>query len=190
MGGITTQGSTLKKGTYPTPDQSVGLVIGAIQTVENWSFGNLGLVRDGSVTIDPKGLKIWEDFFFFREEDVEEPVGTDQPAESTPMVVTSSLKVVAAASSSLSSSSSSSVSGTPRLRSTCSIPSPSTLLSASLSQLNLKGYSQNPYDYELSELSYALVLPRWWINLWIHRLMLVKGCLTRSGSWERGSSFT
>ena len=55
----TSQGSTLKKGTYPTPAQSLRLGMGAKQTVDNWSFGKLGPVRDGQVTIDPKGLKIW-----------------------------------------------------------------------------------------------------------------------------------
>ena len=55
----TSQGSTLKKGTYPTPAQSLRLGMGAKQTVDNWSFGKLGPTRDGQVTIDPKGLKIW-----------------------------------------------------------------------------------------------------------------------------------
>ena len=55
----TTQGATLKKGTYPTPAQSLRLGMGAVQTVDNWSFGKLGPSRDGQVTIDPKGLKIW-----------------------------------------------------------------------------------------------------------------------------------
>ena len=55
----TSQGSTLKKGTYPTPAQSLRLGMGTVQTVDNWSFGKLGPVRDGQVTIDPKGLKIW-----------------------------------------------------------------------------------------------------------------------------------
>ena len=55
----TNQRSTLKKGTYPTPAQSLRLGMGAKQTVDNWSFGKLGPVRDGQVTIDPKGLKMW-----------------------------------------------------------------------------------------------------------------------------------
>jgi hypothetical protein len=55
----TDQGSTLKKGTYPTPAQSLRLGMGAKQTVDNWSFGKLGPARDGQVTIDPKGLKMW-----------------------------------------------------------------------------------------------------------------------------------
>ncbi|KAF8801444.1 hypothetical protein BYT27DRAFT_7235714 [Phlegmacium glaucopus] len=53
------QGSTLKKGTFPTPAQSLRLGMGMKQTVENWSFGKMGPARDGEVTIDPKGLKMW-----------------------------------------------------------------------------------------------------------------------------------
>ncbi|KAJ7489488.1 glycoside hydrolase family 5 protein [Mycena latifolia] len=53
------QGSTLKKGTYPTPAQSLRLGMGQPQTVDNWSFGAFGPARDGSVTIDPKGRTIW-----------------------------------------------------------------------------------------------------------------------------------
>ncbi|KAF5386870.1 hypothetical protein D9615_002083 [Tricholomella constricta] len=53
------QGSTLKKGTHPTPAQSLRLGMGQAQTVENWTFGALGPSRDGSVTIDPKGVKVW-----------------------------------------------------------------------------------------------------------------------------------
>ena len=55
----TSQGSTLKKGTYPTPAQSLRLGMGTKQTVDNWSFGKLGPSKDGQVTIDPKGLKMW-----------------------------------------------------------------------------------------------------------------------------------
>ncbi|KAG6909390.1 hypothetical protein DXG01_000690 [Tephrocybe rancida] len=55
----TQQGSTLKKGSYPTPAQSFRLGMGQPQTVENWTFGSFGPRRDGSVTIDPKGIKIW-----------------------------------------------------------------------------------------------------------------------------------
>ncbi|KAG6849910.1 hypothetical protein H0H93_003778 [Arthromyces matolae] len=57
----TSQGSTLKKGSYPTPAQSLRLGMGQAQTVENWTFGAFGPSRDGSVTIDPKGIKIWAD---------------------------------------------------------------------------------------------------------------------------------
>jgi hypothetical protein len=57
----TQQGSTLKKGTHPTPAQSLRLGMGQAQTVENWSFGAMGPSRDGTVTIDPKGRKIWAD---------------------------------------------------------------------------------------------------------------------------------
>ncbi|GLB35626.1 putative cellulase (glycosyl hydrolase family 5) [Lyophyllum shimeji] len=55
------QGSTLKKGTHPTPAQSLRLGMGQAQTVENWTFGALGPSRAGTVTIDPKGKKIWAD---------------------------------------------------------------------------------------------------------------------------------
>ncbi|KAL0947763.1 hypothetical protein HGRIS_013841 [Hohenbuehelia grisea] len=57
----TQQGSTLKKGTYPTPAQSLRLGMGQPQTVDHWSFGAFGPSRDGSVTIDPKGLTMWAD---------------------------------------------------------------------------------------------------------------------------------
>ncbi|KAF6758690.1 glycoside hydrolase family 5 protein [Ephemerocybe angulata] len=57
----TKQGSTLKKGTYPTPAQSFRMGMGQAQTVEHWTFGALGPSRDGMVTIDPKGLKVWAD---------------------------------------------------------------------------------------------------------------------------------
>lgn len=53
------QGSTLKKGTYPTPIQGMRLGMGQVQTVDNYSFGAFGPKRDGSVTVDPKGLSIW-----------------------------------------------------------------------------------------------------------------------------------
>ncbi|KAF8061781.1 glycoside hydrolase family 5 protein [Lyophyllum atratum] len=55
------QGSTLKKGSYPTPAQSLRLGMGQAQTVENWTFGGMGPSRDGTVTIDPKGAKVWAD---------------------------------------------------------------------------------------------------------------------------------
>lgn len=55
------QTSTLKKGTFPTPAQSLRLGMGQAQTVDNWKFGSFGESRDGSVTIDPKGYKIWSD---------------------------------------------------------------------------------------------------------------------------------
>ncbi|KIJ63415.1 glycoside hydrolase family 5 protein [Hydnomerulius pinastri MD-312] len=55
------QGSTLKKGTVPTPIQSFKLAMGVAQTVDNYSFGSFGPKRNGSVTIDPKGIRIWAD---------------------------------------------------------------------------------------------------------------------------------
>ena len=55
----TGQGSTLKKGTHPSPAQSLRLGMGQAQTVDNYKFGALGPQQDGTVTIDPKGLKVW-----------------------------------------------------------------------------------------------------------------------------------
>ncbi|KAM6500996.1 glycoside hydrolase family 5 protein [Amanita muscaria] len=53
------QGSTLKKGTHPTPAQSFRLGMGQAQTVDNFKFGAMGPSRNGTVTIDPKGYKVW-----------------------------------------------------------------------------------------------------------------------------------
>lgn len=55
------QGSTLKKGTVPYPAQSFRLGMGQVQTLDNYSFGSMGPKRDGSVTIDPNGVKAWAD---------------------------------------------------------------------------------------------------------------------------------
>lgn len=55
------QGSTLKKGSCPTPVQSLKLGMGQVQTVDHWHFGSMGPGRDGTVTIDPKGRAIWAD---------------------------------------------------------------------------------------------------------------------------------
>lgn len=55
------QTSTLKKGTFPTPAQSLRLGMGQKQTVDNWKFGAFGPKRDGTVTIDPQGYKMWAD---------------------------------------------------------------------------------------------------------------------------------
>ncbi|KAH7908370.1 glycoside hydrolase family 5 protein [Hygrophoropsis aurantiaca] len=55
------QGSTLKKGSYPTPAQSLRLGMGQAQTVDNWTFGSFGPKKDGTVTIDPQGMKMWTD---------------------------------------------------------------------------------------------------------------------------------
>ena len=51
----------MKKGTRPTPAQSMRLGMGIAQTVQNWSFGAMGPKREGSVTVDPKGIKAWLD---------------------------------------------------------------------------------------------------------------------------------
>lgn len=55
------QGSTLKKGTVPSPVQSFRLGMGQTQTLDNFAFGSMGPKRDGSVTIDPNGVKAWAD---------------------------------------------------------------------------------------------------------------------------------
>jgi hypothetical protein len=55
------QGSTLKKGSLPTPVQSLKLGMGQAQTVANYHFGSTGPRKDGTVTIDPKGRTIWAD---------------------------------------------------------------------------------------------------------------------------------
>ncbi|KAI8974231.1 glycoside hydrolase [Trametes punicea] len=55
------QGSTLKKGSFPTPAQSFRLGMGQAQTVDNWKFTSMGPKRDGTVTIDPRGTKMWAD---------------------------------------------------------------------------------------------------------------------------------
>ncbi|OBZ75321.1 hypothetical protein A0H81_04941 [Grifola frondosa] len=57
----TKQTSTMKKGTFPTPAQSMRLGMGQAQTVDNWKFTSMGPQPDGTVTIDPKGLKVWAD---------------------------------------------------------------------------------------------------------------------------------
>ncbi|KAL1947164.1 hypothetical protein VTO73DRAFT_14125 [Trametes versicolor] len=57
----TKQGSTLKKGSFPTPAQSLRLGVGRAQTVDNWKFTTMGPKRDGTVTIDPQGQKMWAD---------------------------------------------------------------------------------------------------------------------------------
>ncbi|KZT11183.1 glycoside hydrolase family 5 protein [Laetiporus sulphureus 93-53] len=57
----TKQGTTLKKGTCPTPAQSMRLGMGRAQTLDNYKFGNMGPQRDGTVTVDPKGVKAWID---------------------------------------------------------------------------------------------------------------------------------
>ena len=57
----TKQGSTLKKGPFPTPAQSLRLGMGTPQTVDNWKFTSMGPKHDGTVTIDPRGLIMWAD---------------------------------------------------------------------------------------------------------------------------------
>ncbi|KAH9915251.1 glycoside hydrolase [Epithele typhae] len=55
------QGSTLKKGPFPSPAQSLRLGMGTAQTVECWKFTSTGPSRDGTTTIDPQGQKMWAD---------------------------------------------------------------------------------------------------------------------------------
>lgn len=55
------QGSTLKKGTFPTPAQSFRLGMGQAQTLDVWSFSALGPKKSGKLTVDPKGVKLWSD---------------------------------------------------------------------------------------------------------------------------------
>ena len=57
----TKQGSTLKKGPFPSPAQSLRLGMGTAQNVEVWKFTSTGPKRDGNVTIDPRGLRMWAD---------------------------------------------------------------------------------------------------------------------------------
>ncbi|KAI0738047.1 glycoside hydrolase [Daedaleopsis nitida] len=57
----TKQGSTLKKGPFPSPAQSLRLGMGQAQTVEHWIFTSMGPKQDKSVTIDPQGIKMWAD---------------------------------------------------------------------------------------------------------------------------------
>jgi hypothetical protein len=51
----------LKKGSTPTPFQSMRLAMGEAQTCEYWDFGSFGPRRNGSVTIDPEGVRLWVD---------------------------------------------------------------------------------------------------------------------------------
>ena len=55
------QTSTLKKGTFPTPAQSLRLGMGQKQTVDNWVFDSWGPRKSGTVTIDPHGVRVWAD---------------------------------------------------------------------------------------------------------------------------------
>ena len=57
----TAQGSALKKGTVPTPLQSFKLGMGIAQSLDYYTFGSFGSKRNGTVTVDPKGVRIWAD---------------------------------------------------------------------------------------------------------------------------------
>ncbi len=49
----------LKMGPTPTPFEGFRLGMGEKLEVDNYKFGSLGPSRDGKVTIDPKGAKVW-----------------------------------------------------------------------------------------------------------------------------------
>lgn len=52
----------LKKGSAPTVAQSLRLGVGRKQEdIEWWDFGSFGPRRNGSVDIDPRGVKLWVD---------------------------------------------------------------------------------------------------------------------------------
>ncbi|PIL33085.1 hypothetical protein GSI_04534 [Ganoderma sinense ZZ0214-1] len=57
----TKQGSVLKKGPFPSPAQSLRLAMGTAQTVDHWIFTSTGSKKDKTVTIDPRGRKMWAD---------------------------------------------------------------------------------------------------------------------------------
>nr|VWO94529.1 Carboxylic ester hydrolase (EC [Ganoderma boninense] len=57
----TKQGSVLKKGPFPSPAQSLRLGMGAAQTVDHWVFSSMGPKKDKTVTINPRGQKMWAD---------------------------------------------------------------------------------------------------------------------------------
>ena len=54
-------GRSVKKETVPTPLQSFKLGMGVAQTLDNYTFGSFGWMRSGTVTVDPKGIRIWAD---------------------------------------------------------------------------------------------------------------------------------
>lgn len=53
--------SVLRVGPMPTAFQAMKMGMGEPVEVENWKFGPLGPKRDGSVVIDPKGVRAWLD---------------------------------------------------------------------------------------------------------------------------------
>ncbi|KAG9317821.1 glycoside hydrolase superfamily [Chiua virens] len=54
-------GTVLKKGSVPTPLQSLKLGMGFVQTLDNYAIGFFGPQLSGTVTVDPKGARIWAD---------------------------------------------------------------------------------------------------------------------------------
>lgn len=53
--------SVLRVGPMPTAFQALKMGMGHACEVENWKSGSLGPKRDGSVTVEPKGVKAWLD---------------------------------------------------------------------------------------------------------------------------------
>lgn len=51
--------SVLRVGPMPTAFQALKMGMGHACEVENWKSGSLGPKRDGSVVVDPKGVKAW-----------------------------------------------------------------------------------------------------------------------------------
>lgn len=51
--------SVLRIGPTPTPFQAMRLGMGQRVEVENWRVGSLGSKRDGSVVVDPEGVRAW-----------------------------------------------------------------------------------------------------------------------------------
>lgn len=53
--------SVLRVGPMPTAFQALKMGMGHACEVENWKSGSLGPKRDGSVTVEPKGVRAWLD---------------------------------------------------------------------------------------------------------------------------------
>ncbi|KAL7419794.1 hypothetical protein Q5752_005710 [Cryptotrichosporon argae] len=49
----------LKKGPTPTPFEGMRLGMGEAVEVPNWDFGALGPTKNGTVRLDPKGVRLW-----------------------------------------------------------------------------------------------------------------------------------
>ena len=51
--------SVLRVGAMPTAFEGMRMAMGTAVEVENWKFSSLGPKRDGSVLIDPQGVRAW-----------------------------------------------------------------------------------------------------------------------------------